>query len=207
LDLQPFTHIAYIPVSADLGSLRIESIKATKVATKVRVTTDLRYCQERLVVEPGGSMYCPRTSDESFVRAYQVTYSFWGQPVASDEYGNTNFTFSVYFRPDEISPALRNAIASRRMSGTAAAEFFQVITSHDAIRHVVVDQRNSTICEGNYEDGSWTRTNPKCGDNLAYQSVAGPSMYTTVRIDPATSPVEAAAAGTSPAPFNYSGER
>jgi hypothetical protein len=207
LDLQPFTRIAYVPASADLSSLKIESIKATKVATKVRVTTDLRYCHERSAVEPGGSMYCPRTSDESFVRAYQVTYSFRGQPVASDEYGNTNFSFSVYFRPDEISPALRRAISSGKIKGTAAADLFRVTTSNDSIRHVVVDQANSTICDGNYVDGHWTRTNPKCEDSLAYQSVAAPSMYITVRIDPATSPVETAAAGKSLAPFNYSGDR
>ena len=204
LDLQPFTHIAYIPASADLSSLRIESIKATKVATRVRVTTDRRYCQEHSAVEPGGSMYCPRTSDESFVHAYQVTYSFRGQPVASDEYGNPNFTFSVYFRPDEMSPALRSAISSGKTKGTFAAEFFRVTTSRDSIRHVVVD---STICDGNYVDGNWTRTNPKCEDTMAYQSVARPSMYVTVRVNPATFPVETAAAGKSQALFNYSGDR
>ena len=204
LDLQPFTHIAYIPASADLSSLRIESIKATKVATRVRVTTDRRYCQEHSAVEPGGSMYCPRTSDESFVHASQVTYSFRGQPVASDEYGNPNFTFSVYFRPDEMSPALRSAISSGKTKGTFAAEFFRVTTSRDSIRHVVVD---STICDGNYVDGNWTRTNPKCEDTMAYQSVARPSIYITVSVDPVTSPVETAAAGKSPALFNYSGDR
>jgi hypothetical protein len=207
LDLHPFTHIAYVPASADLYSLRIESIKATKVATKVRVTTDQRYCQERSALEPGGSMYCPRTSDESFVRAYQVTYSFRGQPIASDEYGNTNFSFSVYFRPDEIGPALRRAISSGKIKGTAAAEFFRVTTSNDSLRHVVLDQANSTICEGDYVDGNWTRTNPKCEDTMAYQSVARPSMYVTVRVNPATFPVETAAAGRSPAPFNHSGDR
>ena len=207
LDLQPFTHIAYIPASADLSSLRIERIKATKVATKVRFTTDLRYCQERSAVEPGGSMYCPRTSDESFVPAYQVTYSFRGQPVASDEYGNPNFTFSVYFRPEEISPALRSAISSGKTKGTFAAEFFRVTTSHDSIRDVVVDRANSTICDGNYRDGNWTHAIPKCEDSWAYQSVATPSMYITVRIDPATCQVETAAAGRSPVPFNYSGDR
>ena len=32
-DLHPFTHVAYILAGADLSSIRIENIKAVKVAT------------------------------------------------------------------------------------------------------------------------------------------------------------------------------
>lgn len=52
-DLHPFTRIAYIPVEADLSSIKIESIKAVKVATKQR-SVNPRDCNE-LWAEPGGS--------------------------------------------------------------------------------------------------------------------------------------------------------
>jgi hypothetical protein len=184
LDLHPFTHTAYIPAGSDLSSIAIESIKAVKVATKVRVRTDLGYCEDAPVWEPGGSIYCPRTSDESLVRAYEVTFSFRGQPMASDEYGGTNFTFSVYYRPDEISPALRRTISSGKISRSDIAEFFQFTTSRNSVRQIVMDQANSTVCEGNYVDGSWSHTSPKCGDSVAYQTVAGASPYIAVRVEP-----------------------
>ena len=116
-DLQPFTHVAYIPVGADLSSIKLKQIKAVSVATKRRLATNLHYCEERLRAEPGGSMYCPLTTDESTVSAYKLTYAFTAPPLASDEYGNTSFTFSVYFRPDELGPRLRQvlALASRSL--------------------------------------------------------------------------------------------
>ena len=102
-DLQPFTHVAFIPTGSALSSIRIEGIKLVKVATKRRIVTNERYCNQPWA-EPGGSMDCQRITEESPVPAYQVTYSYRGRPMVSDEYGNTYFTFSVYFRQDEISP-------------------------------------------------------------------------------------------------------
>jgi hypothetical protein len=161
LDLHPFTHTAYIPAASDLSSIAVESIKAVKVATRVRVRPDVGYCEDVPAWEPGGSMYCPRTSDESLVRAYEVTFSFRGQPTTSGESGGTNFTFSVYFRPDEISPALRGATSSRKIGSSGAAEFFQFTTLRDSVRQVVIDQASSTIWEGNYVDGNWAPYQPE----------------------------------------------
>jgi hypothetical protein len=93
-DLQPFTHVAYLPAGSDLSSIRIESIKATKAATKRRSITNQQLCVEPWS-EPGGSMYCQRTIDESSEPAYRVTFSYRGLPMASDEYGNPYFTFSL----------------------------------------------------------------------------------------------------------------
>src|SRR6516162_5563399 len=109
-DLQPFTHVAEIPVGSQTSSIRIEGIKLVKIATKRRTVTNEVSCNQPWA-EPGGSMFCQRTADESPVPAYRVTYSYRSQPMASDEYGNSDFTFSVYFRPDEISPRLRELVA------------------------------------------------------------------------------------------------
>jgi hypothetical protein len=127
-NLQPFTHIAYIPVGSNRSSIKIEGIRAVKVATKQRSVTNPLYCAQNWF-EPGGSMYCPYTTDEGRVPAYQVTCSYRGQPMASDEYGNTSFMFSVYFRPDELSPSLRRVLSSGKVGWTTAAEFFTVTTT------------------------------------------------------------------------------
>jgi len=184
-DLQPFTHIAHIPVDADLSSIRMEGIKAVKVATERRSVTNLHYCEQSYAAEPGGSMYCPEASNESYVPAYQVTYSYRGQPIASDEYGNTYFTFSVYFRSDELSPGVRRA--SGKMSRIAVSEFFLLTISRDWIPQVVVDQENSIYCDGNYLDGQWTHANTSCKDRTAYKTVTSASPYIAVKVEPATS--------------------
>jgi hypothetical protein len=185
IDLQPFTHTAYIPAGADLSSIKIEGVKAVRVVANRRLVTNSRYCDQPWA-EPGGSMYCARAEDEAPVSAYQVSYSYKGPPMASDEYGNTHFTFSVYFSPDKISPELRGALDSGGIERTAAAEFFELTTSRDSVQITVTDQTNSTFCDGNYVDGNWTHTNPKCQDNVAYMVVASPSAYITVKVDPSS---------------------
>ena len=185
-DLQPFTHIAYIPVGTDFSSIKIKGIKAVKVATKVRSVMNPQQCKERSAGEPGGSMYCPYMTRESSVPAYEVTYSFTGPPLASDEYSNTNFTFRVYFRPVELSLALRRTLSSAKVSRAAAAEFFRLSISRDSIQQVAIDEANSTFCDGSFVDGNWTHTNPRCEDRITYQSVVNASPYFTVKVDPAS---------------------
>ena len=187
VNLTPFTHIAYIPVDADLSSIRFKGIKAVKVASRRRSIADLRYCNEqRLVTEPGGSMYCPLTTDISAVSAYQVTYTFTAPPIPSDEHGANSFTFSVYFRPDELSRNLRRALSSGRISRTDLSEYFEVNTSTASVQQDVIDQANSSFCDGSYVDGNWTHTNPKCRDSMVTKEVPNPSPFITVRIDPAS---------------------
>jgi hypothetical protein len=192
-DLQPFTHVAYVPAGLGTSSIRIEGIKRVQVFTKRRSVTNERYCNHPWA-EPGGSMYCQRTIDESPVPAYRVTYSYRGQPMTSDEYGSTYFTFSVYFRPDEVSPRLRETLALGKIRRAALEEFFQLSTSRESVQQTVIDPANSAFCDGNYVDGSWIRTNPKCGDRVVYDTVAAASAYISVRVDPAYSRIETAAA-------------
>jgi hypothetical protein len=185
-DLQPFTRIAWLPASADLSSIKFEGIKTVKVATKLLSTANLRYCEERAATEPGGSLYCPAITHDSPVQAIQVVYSFQDQPMASDEYGGTYNTFSVYFRLEEVSSELRHALSSGKVARTAASENLRVTTSRDSVSGSTIDKANSTFCPGNYVDGNWIHMNPICQERLAYRVVPGYSPYITVRIDVAS---------------------
>jgi hypothetical protein len=185
-DLQQFTHVAYIPADADLSSIKMEGVKAVKVATRQRSVTSTGYCEyEYRFAAPGGSMYCPQTTNESPVPAYRVSYSYKGQPMASDEYGSTSFTFTVYFRSGELNPGLLRALWSGGISRANAAEFFQFTTSRSSVPQTVIDRAKSKFCDGNYLDGNWIHTSPKCEDVVAYKVIASPSPYITVRVNPA----------------------
>ncbi|MCU1275475.1 MAG: hypothetical protein JWO48_2906 [Bryobacterales bacterium] len=182
-----FTHFANIPDGADLSSIKFEGVKKFKVATQRKSTTDVRYSQDQQFRDPGRSMHCPYTQPEVRSTAYQVTYSYRGQPMASDEYGNTYFTFSVYFRPDELSPAVRETLAEHTITKGDAAAYFDLSTYRAPVRQVVIDEAASTFCDGKFIDGSWTQTNSKCENKVKYTTITTPSEYVTVRIDPALS--------------------
>lgn len=182
-DLQPFARTAYIPAGADLSSIRFESVKAVTVATKRASITSRRYCDAGFE-EPGGSMYCPSTRDESPAPAYRVTYSFSGPPMASDESGNTHFTFSVYFHPDDLSPTLRQAISAGKTRRAEIAPAFKVAANRDSVQRIAIDEANSSFCEARYIDGLRTHTDRNCEDKVTYKAVAVPSGYITVKVDP-----------------------
>ena len=183
-DLQPFTDIAYIPVGADLSSIRVEGLKTVKVETQRTSTTDQNYCAPGFK-SPGGSMYCPRIQDGSPMTAYRITYSYNGPPISSDEYGNTHFTFSVNIRPQDLNPRARLVLSAPKTSRKALAEFFNVTTSRGLVSKVVIDDQNSALCDGNYIDGVWYRTDRNCEDKVTYKVVTAPSDYITVKVDPA----------------------
>lgn len=183
-DLHPFTHFASIPADSDPASIKFKKVKATKVFTKRKSTMDSGYCQGLQFTDPGGSMYCPYVQDESPALAYEVTYSFTGQPLASDEYGNGNFTFAVYFHPEELPPALRQPIFNGKVKRAEMATYFNLTTSHLPVRTVAIDEANSSFCEGNYIDGNWIHNDPKCQDKVTFKTVAVPSDYITIQVEP-----------------------
>jgi hypothetical protein len=189
-DLQPFTHIAYIPVESDLSSVKIEGIKMVKAATKARSVTKPSEC-DRTGGEPGASPNCTRTTYGSRVPAVQVTYSY---RAPSDESGSAWFTFDVYFREDEIDPRLLRALSKGKISRSAAAELFEISTLRGSTQQLALDETNSILCEGYYVDGSWVHTNPRCEDSVTYRKVASPSPYFTVKVDSAPSSLETVAA-------------
>ena len=186
-DLQPFTHIAYIPVDSDLSSIKVEGIKMVKAATKVRSVTKPRDC-DHPGGEPGASPNCTRTTYQSRVPAVKVTYSY---RAPSDESGSAWSTFDVYFREDEIGPRVRRALSTAKISRSAAAELFEISTVRGSTQQLVLDETNSILCEGYYVDGSWVHTNPRCEDSVTYRTVASPSPYITVKVDSAPTSLEA----------------
>jgi hypothetical protein len=194
-DLHPFTHFASIPVSSDPAKIKFEKVKATRVFTKEKSTIDRGYCKDLPFRDPGGSMSCAYTEDESPAPAYEVTYSFKGQPLASDEYGNRYFTFQVYYRPEELPPALRSSLSTGKMKRAELATYFNVATSRAPVQTAVIDEANSSFCDGNYVDGNWIQKDPNCNDKVSFKTVIRPSEYITVEVDPVSPrPQQAAAA-------------
>jgi hypothetical protein len=183
-DLHPFTHFALIPAGSDLRTIRFENAKTVEVPTKIIYTTDTDYCAELAFRDPGGSMYCRRMQTESPTTAYEVTYSFRGQPLASDENGNTHFTFHVYFRLGELAAEVRNALSTRKLGRADTAGYFTVTTSRELVQRVVIDGARSHFCDTILRDGSWTDTDSDCQDRIYYKTIATASDYIRVRVDP-----------------------
>jgi hypothetical protein len=183
-NLHPFTHFASIPATSDTATVKIERVKATKVFTTAKSTTDAGYCKNLQFRDPGGSMYCPPRREESPMPAYEVTYSFKDQSMASDENGNRNFTFEVYFHPEELPPSLRKDISTGKVKRSDLAAYFKVTISRLPVRAVVVDDSNSSFCEGTFRNGNWVQNDPKCQDKVSFKTVITPSHYLTVQVEP-----------------------
>jgi hypothetical protein len=192
-DLHPFTHLASIPASSDPAKIKIDKVKATRVFTKEKIIADPGYCKDLQFRDPGGSMFCPYTEDASPAPAYEVTYSFKGEPLASDEYGNRYFTFQVYFRPEELSPGLRRALSIGKMKRAELATYFNVTTSRMPVRAAVIDEASSSFCDGNYMDGNWIQKDRNCKDKVSFKTVTRPPGYITVQVDPVPTRAQQAA--------------
>jgi hypothetical protein len=196
-ELSSDAHVAYIPQGSDVSSIRFEGIRRVEIATRTTSASDAAYCAQLQFRDPGGSMYCPQVKVESRATAFEVTYSFLGQPMASDEFGNGRFRFHVYFDPAELTSEMREMASARRAERKFAAEMFSVKISGEPVRRVVIDDRRSSFCDGNYIDGAWTHTDSKCVDRVEYRTISAPSDYVAVRIDA----VQPHASGTRVAPI------
>jgi hypothetical protein len=186
-DRHPFTDKAYIPWGADLKTIRFENAKLVRVPAKMRYTSDGGYCSELAFRDPGGSMYCPSVKAESPVAAYEVSYSFNAPPMASDESAGGRFTFQVYFHPEELTPQVRETLSARKRNRAKIAEYFAVNAYRETLRVAAVDNGHSRFCEGNYVDGNWIQSDPRCSDVIAHRTITVPSDFITVRVDPNSS--------------------
>jgi hypothetical protein len=187
VDLNPFTDVAYIPLGSSLSSLKFEGLKAVRVATRSIATSNKSYC-EQMFQDPGGSAFCPSMKTVAKDPAYKVTYSFYGEPMTSDEYGGTRFTFSVYFRPADLDPTLRQMISEGHFKEVDVERFFVLSTARSSGPEVLLDQANSKFCAGNYVDGNWTRTDSKCEEKLTYRIFTRPSGFVAVKVTPISPP-------------------
>lgn len=171
---------AYIPAGVDPGSIRLEKVRLVNVRA---VTYSAQPC-EVAFRDPGGSSVCPQARDEAAVAAYEATYSYAGPPLASDQSAGGSFSFSVRFRPDELPPDTKRAMAFGKLSRSDAAAYFTLTTSHGLASRTAIDGRQSRLCPGRIADGQWTHTDPACHDEVVYRAVATPSDYLTVTVEP-----------------------
>jgi hypothetical protein len=103
--------VAQVPVGASLPSIKLQRLKSVQVSTK---------------------------QNKAPVPAYEVTYSFDAEPMASDEYGGRRFTFSVCFPEDSIDPALRTAIQDHGWKKVDMERYFQISTAEGPSGYIAV---------------------------------------------------------------------
>jgi hypothetical protein len=95
-------------------------------------------------------------------------------------------------RTDEISPGLFREVSAGKVGRSGAAELFEISTSRPSIQQEVIDEANSTFCDGYYSDGGWVHTNTTCEDRVTYRQVASLSPYVSVKVDLAPPSLQAA---------------
>jgi hypothetical protein len=180
LSVQPFTHVASLPAEVDPATIHFEKVRKISVATEVKYVTNDRECAERMFRDPDGSTCTGSAEKQNFVPAYEVTYSYMGP---KDMYGSRYSTFEVYFRQDEMAAALRDKLEGRKLNSAQAAEYFKMNAVREPLRVVEFDSEKSSLCAGNYVDGSWVQTDSTCRDKIAYRTVVKPAFSLSVRVD------------------------
>lgn len=185
-EANPFTHVSSIPASVDPASIRFEKLRTVELASKTKTTTDAQRCKELQFRDPDGSG-CQTTTVEERVKAVEARYSFNGLELGTGESVPGRQTFSVYFRPEEV--AADGPV--EKLKRDQAAAMFHVVTYRPMIEQKVVDKEHSRYCDGNYADGNWVRTDPKCQDQVQFISRTVPSPNLTVQVDVLNPPTTA----------------
>jgi hypothetical protein len=90
----------------------------------------------------------------------------------------------VYFRVDELPPAVKEALARRKRNQADLARYFTVSALREPVQRVGIDEARSQFCAGNYADGMWTHSDANCKDEIVTKTVVGLNDYVTVRVDP-----------------------
>jgi hypothetical protein len=88
------------------------------------------------------------------------------------------------FRPDELAPEVRQALAEKKWNRADFAGYFQVNTFREPVRRIVIDEAKSHFCNGSFADGAWTHSEANCQDEIHMKAIASPSDYITVGGDP-----------------------
>ena len=178
-ELNPYTNVASIPATVDPSTIRFEKLKMVQLASKTQVTTDPKDCKERQFRDPDGSG-CESVKVMERVKAVEATYSFIGPQTGTGEgeTGPSRQSFSVYFHPEDL-PVSQPV---QKLNREQAASLFQISTARPTVQQRVIDKQNSHFCAGNYVDGNWTPTDPKCQDQVQYTTVTVPSTYWAVDV-------------------------
>jgi hypothetical protein len=177
-EINPFTHVASIPAIADPSTIRFEKLKTVEIASKTKTTTDAARCKELQSRDPDGSS-CQTTTVLERVKAVEASYSYNGLELSAGENVPGRDTFSVYFRPEEV--VVDGPV--EKLKRDQAAAMFLVTTYRPMVEQKVVDKQHSHYCDGNYMDGNWVRTDPKCEDQVQFITQTAPSPNFTVQVD------------------------
>jgi hypothetical protein len=179
-ELDPFTHIASIPATVDPSTIRFERLKIVDLASRTQDTSNSQDCKNQQAREPGGSS-CETVKVLDHVKAIQADYSFIGPQLATGEgeIAANRQTFSVFFRPEELS----SGGSIEKLNREQAESLFQVSTSRPMVQQRVIDKQNSQLCQGSYVDGNWTPADPKCQEHVQYTTRIVPSTYWAVAVD------------------------
>lgn len=177
-EVNGFTRSDYIPVGANINSLRFENLRLVQVPTMIKHTVN-GSC---------GSIGCERV--ESRATAYEVTFSYEGQPMASEEQRGSvrYFTMHVYFRPDQLDQSVRRAASAPHQNRDEIAGYFALSITPVQTQTTVIDQSRSRFCDRQLVSGKWVQIDPVCRQRIVYKSVGVPSDYLMVRVDPTTIP-------------------
>jgi len=182
----PFTNVAYIPATVDPSTIRFEKLRMVELASKTKTTTDPQICKEQQFRE-SDSRYCQSVTVLERVKAVEARYSYNGPVVLAGESVPGRDQFSVYFRPEELG-----AVGSvEKLNREQAGSLFEVSTTRPTVEEKVIDREHSRFCEGNYIDGNWTRTDPKCQDQVQYMNQTGPSPNLLVQVGVRHPPIAA----------------
>jgi len=179
-ELDPFNHVASIPATVDPATIRFEKLKMVQLPSKTQITTDPQDCKERQFRDPDGSG-CTTVKVLERVKAVEANYSYIGAQVSTGEgeIGPSRETFAVYFRPEEL--AVSGSVG--KLKREQAESLFQLATSRPMVQQKVIDQPNSHFCQGNYVDGNWVQSDPKCREQVQYTTRAVPSTYWAVEVN------------------------
>jgi len=179
-----FTHSAYLPANADVTTIRFERMRIVKVPATIDYPIDPAECQELVTGGLWRASGCTYNTIPTSVEAVEITYSFKAQPLASDEFANRTFEFSVYFRPEELPANLQKALSGTKPSRSETAAYFAVNIHRNSVKGIKVDRAKSRFCRGTFIDGAWTLADTGCKDKISWARVNMPSDEITVIIEP-----------------------
>jgi len=174
----PFTNVAYIPATVDPSTIRFEKLRTVELASKTKTTTNPEICKERQFRE-SDSAYCQTVTVVERVKGLEAKYSYSGQVLMAGEATPGRDEFSVYFRPEDIAAAG----PVEKLNREQAESLFAVSTSRPTVDQKVIDKARSQFCAGTYVDGNWTKSDPKCQDQVQYTTQTVPSPNLMVQVD------------------------
>jgi hypothetical protein len=177
-NLNPFTNVASIPAIVDPATIRFEKLKMVELASKTKTTNDPAKCKDQQFREPDGST-CQTVAVLERVKAVEARYSYNGPVLSAGETIPGRDQFTVYFRPEELA----SAGPVEKLNREQAESLFELTTSRPMVEEKVIDKAHSQFCDGNYVDGSWTRKDPNCQDQVQYMTQTVPSPNLLVQVE------------------------